>query len=346
MVELLITVGIVVGVSAMCSLFEAVLYSVPASHVESLAAAGRKAGRVLQKLRQDIDRPIAAILSLNTIANTAGAAVAGVIAVRVFGQAWLVYFSAVFTLLILLFSEVIPKTAGVTYSRTLAGTIARPLQLLVWIFTPLIWLTQFATRLLTRDGKEQPISARELIVMAKLGHKTGGIEVGEMKVIQGILSLGEKSVREIMTPRTVIFSLSSGMTVKEVQEQVGVLNHGRVPVYGEDAEDIIGVVHRREMLSALAQGKGETKLEALMRPPEFVGDTMFADRLLQILLERRQHMVIVCDEFGGLAGLVTLEDVLEEILGREIVDEFDQVADMRELARRRRRQLVKGEFHD
>ena len=345
MIELIVMVGIVVGISAMCSLFEAVLYAVPLSHVESMAAAGHRTGKILQQLRRDVDRPIAAILSLNTIANTAGAAVAGAMAARTFGSAWVGYFSAVFTLLILVLSEVIPKTAGVAYSRSLAGLIARPLQLLVWFFTPLIWLTRLVTRVVSAGREEQRISAEELIVMARLGQKTGGIGADEATVIHGILSLGDKTVRQIMTPRTVMFSLSAGLTVKEVQEQVGVLNNSRVPVYDRDAEDIVGVVHRREILTALAEGRTEVRLDALMRPPEFVEDAMPVDRLLQLLLERRQHMGIVCDEFGGLAGLVTMEDVLEEILGEEIVDEFDQVTDMRELAHRRRQEILKGRVH-
>ena len=342
MTELVMTVGIVVGVSAMCSLFEAVLYAVPLSHVESLAAAGQSTGRILQKLRRNVDRPIAAILSLNTIANTAGAAVAGALAAQVMGQAWLVYFSAFFTLLILLFSEVIPKTAGVTFSRPLAGVIARPLQLLVWVFTPLIWLTRFATRLVSRGHEEQRVSAEELIVMARLGEKSGGIDEHEAKVIRGILSLEEKSVRQIMTPRTVVFSLSAQMTLKEMREEVGMLNHSRVPVYDENSEDIVGVVHRREVLTALAEGRGEVRLEKVMRPVEFVAESLSLERLLELFLERRKHLAVVLDEFGGLAGLVTLEDVLEEILDAEIVDEFDQVADMRELARRRRREIVEN----
>ena len=291
-----------------------------------------------------MDRPIAAILSLNTIANTGGAAVVGAVALKLFGAAWVGYFSVIFTLLILLFAEVIPKTAGVTYSRLLAGLIARPLQLLVWVFTPLIWLTRFATRLVSRGHEEQRVSAEELIVMARLGEKSGGIDEHEARVIHGILSLGDKTVRQIMTPRTVMFTLSVGMTLKEVQEEVGMLSHSQVPVYDENHEDIVGVVHRREALAALAEGQEEKRLEEVMRPVEFVAESLSLEQLLELFLERRKHLVVALDEFGGLAGLVTLEDVLEEILGEEIVDEFDQVVDMRELARRRRRAIAENKM--
>ena len=338
MMELIVTAGLVVGISAICSLFEAVLYAVPLGHIESLVAAGSRTGRILQRLRRDVDRPIAAILSLNTIANTAGAAVAGAMAASIFGQAWLVYFSALLTLTILVFSEIIPKTAGVTYSRSLAPLVARPLQALVWLFTPLIWVTRKITGIMTRGREKHQVSAEELIVMARLGHKTGGIEEDEVKVIQGILSLATKTVRDIMTPRTVVFSLSADLTVAQIHTQVGTLNHSQVPVFDKDVEDIVGMIHRRDVLQALAEGRSEVKLDELMRPIDFVADSLALDELLALLLERRQHLFAVCNEFGELCGLVALEDVLEEILGEEIVDEFDEVADMRELAHRRRKQ--------
>ena len=340
MFELILCVGIVVLVSAICSLFEAVLYAVPLSHVESMVADGQRAGKALQRLRGDVERPIAAILSLNTIANTAGAAVAGALAAGVFGQARLGYFSAFFTLLILVFSEVIPKTAGVTYSRSLASIIARPLQLLVWLFAPLIRITGLITRLVSRGQREHQVSADELLVMARVGQRTGGIASGEARVIQGILSLEEKLVSQVMTPRTVVVSLDAQLTVKQVQEQVGVPSHSRVPVYGHDSEDIVGVVHQRELLTALVEGRSEAKLESLMRPVEFVSESMPSDRLLQQLLKSRQHLAMVCDEFGGLAGVVTLEDLLEELLGAEIVDEYDQVTSMRDLARQHGKRVL------
>ncbi len=344
MVELLIAVGLVIVVSAICSLLEAVLYSVPISHIETLATAGNRAGLILQKLRADIDKPIAAILSLNTIANTAGAAVAGAIAARVLGAEWLVYFSAVFTLAILLFSEVVPKTAGVNFNRPLAALVARPLQLLVWLFTPLIFLTQSITRLLGGNRDQNQVSDKELMIMSQLGVKTGTIDAGEHRVIKGMLQLENKSVRKIMTPRVVVFSLPASLSVREVHDQNGLLDHSRMPIFDADSEDIIGMVHRRDVLTALAEGRDDVKLEALMRPLHFVSESMAANELLRFFLEKKHHLAIVLDEFGGLAGLVTLEDVLEEVLGQEIVDEFDSEINMRQLARKRRREaLEKGD---
>ncbi len=363
MTELVLAVSLAVGFSAMCSLFEAVLYSVPISHVEAMAESGKRTGRILRGLRERVDRPISAILSLNTIANTGGAAWAGAAFVVVFdddapgtlvdaaaqahlgaaetGQGaplWL--FSAAFTLAILLFSEVIPKTAGVVYCRGLAGHVARPLLAMVWIFQPLIWLTGQATRLITRDPGSPDVSVEELLVMARLSHKEGSIDADEAAVIENILGLKEKTVRDIMTPRTVVYSLAVSSTLGQVRDTAQSLNHTRVPVYDSGADDVVGTVHRQDLLAAMAEGQWDRTLEELMRPVDFVADNLTADRLLRRLLERRQHLVMVIDEFGSLGGLVTLEDVLEEILGTEIVDEFDTAVDMRELAHQRRSQSL------
>ena len=340
MTELVLAVALAVGFSAMCSLFEAVLYSVPVGHVEAMAESGQKTGRILRALRERVDRPISAILSLNTIANTAGAAWAGAAFVGVYTEERLWLFSAAFTLAILLFSEVIPKTAGVVYCRGLAGPVARPLLTMVWVFRPLIWLTGQVTRLIARDQGSPGVSEEELLVMARLGHKEGAIDADEAAVIENILGLKEKTVRDIMTPRTVVFSLAVSTTLGQVRDSAQSLNHTRVPVYDADADDVVGTVHRQDLLAAMAEGQWDRTLEEMMRPVDFVADNLTAGRLLRRLLESRQHLVMVIDEFGSLGGLVTLEDVLEEILGTEIVDEFDTAVDMRELAHQRRRQSL------
>lgn len=340
MIELIVAVAAAVLISAMCSLFEAVLYSVPIGYIETLANTESKAGRILQRLRENVDRPIAAILSLNTIANTAGAAVAGSAAARVFGEAWIGYFSAAFTLVILMFSEVIPKTAGVVYSRPLASIIARPLALLVWFFQPLIWTCGRVTQVVSRGHKPEHVSEDEILGLARIGRQTGVIDANQAEAIENILSLEKKSVRDIMTPRTVAVMLSAATTVEKLRQKKKVLDYSRVPLYDKDTEDVVGMVNRRDVLTAMADDRGELRLEEMMRPVDFVAESVSLDRVLRMFMERRQHLMMVLDEFGGLAGLVTLEDVLEEILGQEIVDEFDQVADLRELARQRRQRTL------
>jgi CBS domain containing-hemolysin-like protein len=321
-------------------LFEAVLYSVPRSHIESLERTGQKSGRILNQLRARIDRPISAILSLNTIANTGGASLAGIIAGNILGKDSVeeYLFSGIFTLSILIIAEVIPKTIGVVYARPIASFIARPLQWLVWIFTPLIMLCRLATRLVAKEQKEQDISDEELISLARLGRRSGTLDSTEAGVIQNILSLKSKTAADVMTPRTVVFSLSEDLTVEEARNQQGIWAHSRIPIYSEGFEDIVGIVLRRDVLVALTSERGDHKLSAFMRPVHFVAETHTLESILQLFLERRQHLFIVIDEYSGLSGILTLEDVLEEILGKEIVDESDQVTDMRELARRRRQQ--------
>lgn len=338
MLELLIAASTVIFVSALCSLFEAVLLSTPASHVETMAREGKASARIFRGLKQDVDRPLSAILSLNTIANTGGAAVAGVAFVKVYGEHFEAHFTVVITLCVLFFSEVVPKTVGAVHYRPLSGIIARPLQVLVFVFWPLIAVCRLLTGAVARGGS-QPVSEEELISLARLGQRDGSIESDEALVIQNILSLKSRTVKDVMTPRTVVFSLSEEQTVQEALSSVW--KHSRVPVYASGLEDIVGIVLRSEALEALSQGRGHQTLSKMMRPVHFVVDSATLDSILGMFLERREHMFAVIEEYGELAGVLTLEDVLEEILGREIVDELDQVTDMRELARRRRQETLR-----
>jgi CBS domain containing-hemolysin-like protein len=340
MLEFIIAISSAIIISAICSLLEASLYSLPISQVEMMAQSGSPSGRLLKKLRLRIDRPISAILTMNTIANTAGAAISGSFAVAIFGNKWLGLFSAIFTLSILIFSEVIPKTIGVVYSPKIARWIGYPIQLLVWVFTPIIWFLGLVTRLITRRSMILKVSAEEIIALANVSQRGGEIHADEEKAIRNILLLKKKVAREIMTPRTVVFSLSEHITLKEAKEKGGFLPHSRIPVYDKDPEDIVGLVLRMDILQALADDRENLKIADLMRPVHFVLESVTADKLLREFLERRQHLFIVIDEFGGLSGVVTLEDVLEEIVGKEIVDEFDKVEDMRELARMRRKEFL------
>ena len=340
MFELIVSVGCAIIISAACSLFEAVLYSVPLRHIEALADSGSKVGLIFKELRENIDRPIGAILSLNTIANTAGAAVAGSAAYAVFGHENLVYFSAFFTLAILIFSEIVPKTAGVVYSRFLMPLIAYPLKGLVWIMSPAIWLSTAITGMIAKKRIEEVITADELRIMAHLSLKTGGIRPYQKEMIENILSLQDKMVKDVMTPRTVIFSLRGDLTLEEVSEIDTKWEHSRIPVYDKDKEDIVGIVLVKDIFIELAKGNKDMRLIQLIHPVHFVVKVARLNQVLMEFLESRQHMFIVLDEYGGLAGLITLEDILEEILGREIVDESDQVEDKRELARQRRKELI------
>lgn len=336
MFELALVVGVVVLASAACSLFEAVLYSVPLAHIDTLERAGQPAGPVLRRLRAHVDRPIAAILSLNTVANTGGAALAGAIASNVLGSVWIGYFSAAFTLAILVLSEIIPKTAGVVYARQLAGPVAAPLQALVVAFAPIIWLSRRLTSLVAAGKAADRVSDEELLMIVRRGLSSGDLKPHEADVISNVLALEAKTAAEVMTPRTVLFTLPTATGVAEAAADRQLLRHSRVPVYDEDPDDIVGLVHRHDILRAAAKDEFETTLDQIMRRVLFVVGTAKLDHLLRVFLEQRQHLMVVTDEFGSVSGIVTLEDVLEEILGREIVDEFDQVADLRAFARQQR----------
>ena len=340
MVELIIAVSGAIVISAVCSLFEAVLYSVPLRHIETMVQNKRPGGKILKELRENIERPITAILSLNTIAHTAGAAFAGSAATAVFGHQWIGYFTALFTLVILIFSEVIPKTAGVVYGRSLAPLVAFPLKWLVRVMNPAIWVSSHITGLIARDKTQESVSPDELKTMARVSLRTGGIKQYQESVIENILSLDTRTVKDVMTPRTVIFSLSERLTLEEASKKSPKWEHSRFPVYDENMEDVVGIVLTKELFMALSKGKKEMPLTEIMRPVHFVVETAKLSNVLMEFMGSRHQLFAVIDEYGGLSGLVSLEDILEEILGREIIDESDQVADKRELARQRRSKLV------
>jgi len=344
MFDLILAVGLAIGISAFCSVTEAVLYSVTWSRIEQLRQAGRPSGNILFALRSDVDKPIAAILSLNTIANTAGAAVAGAAAAKVFGPESMGIFAAAFTVLILVLSEILPKTVGVMYAGSLAPALARPLRAMIWILSPVVWMLGLMSGLVQRHRSKGPRHTEaDISALVSLTRRAGVLKPFEEISIKGILALDQKVVRDIMTPRTVVFSLPAEVTVGSTRAEKHVWPYSRVPVYEDgNPEDIVGIVYRRQILQALAEDMDEMRISELMKPVKFVLDSLSLDKLLISFLESRIHLAVVLDEWGGVAGVVSLEDVLEELLGKEIVDETDEVVDTRALARTQREQLVRG----
>ncbi len=340
MVELQLVVLLVLVTSAICSLFEAVLYSIPATFVEQLEQSGRPAGRILKQMKEQVDRPITAILSLNTISNTGGGALAGALAAGALGGGNVIYFSILFTLAILLFAEVVPKTIGVVYARPLAPLIARPMHLLVGAFQPLIGLVQIVTKLIRKGHKEQPVSDADLLTLVVSGLRSGTLNQDEARVIENVLSMDTRTVKQVMTPRPVVFTLAARTSAREAVSEDAIEKYSRIPVFGKDPDDLVGVVRTVDILTAMANDRFDVKMEEIKRPIHFVIDSTRLDDLLRTFLKRRQHLVAVIDEFGGVSGIVTLEDVLEELIGREIVDESDQVTDLRAYAQRRREETL------
>lgn len=335
MAELIAAVLFAVLFSFFCSILEAALYAIPISQVEHLAEQGSRSGELLRKFRTHVDAPIAAILTLNTVAHTIGAAIAGAAAAEVFGRPWLSTFSVVFTLVVLIFSEIIPKTIGYVYARQLAPALAWPLQILIWVLGPLVWFCLIVTRLISGGKQEHPVSTEELTAMARLGLKTGDIEESKARHVENVLELGNRTVTDVMTPRTVVVDLEASVSLEQLKGD-NLPTFSRIPVYEGNPDEIVGVVLRRDLLAAMAEDRWQTRVKNYIAPPEFVVQSLTLDRVLPRFLESRRHMLVVIDEFGSPVGVVTLEDIIEDILGQEIVDEFDEARDMRVFARRKR----------
>jgi len=330
-----------VTLSAFCSILEAVLYSISNSQIEMLKKAGHKSAGRLQTLREDIDESITAILTLNTIANTLGAAVAGAAAAVVFGKENLFVFSVVFTLIILLFSEILPKTLGVSYAVSLAPYIAFPLHWMIILLKPIVRFCQIMTRLIPQPKNADSISAEELQTIAALSRQSGHIEAEQERVISNILVLGTRSVRDVMTPRTVTVSLNEEMTVEEAMgNEARLSSHSRVPVYKNEPDNVTGIILRKDVLLAAAEQKNAMPLSELMLPVHFVAETSPLNRVLIEFFDLHQHLFVVVDEYGAVTGVISMEDILEEIVGREIMDESDRTTNMRELARKMNREIL------
>lgn len=339
--KLCLAAGLAIVVSALCSIFEAALYSISISHVEVLSRSGRLSGKILKKLKTNIQQPITAILTLNTISNTMGAAIAGASAAAVFGEAYLSWFSAIFTFTILIFSEILPKTTGVIFSKELAPWIAIPIYVLVKMLTPIVWICQVATRIIPGHDRGNQVSAEEIQAMALLSRKSGEIDLHQEGIIKNIINLKNKTVRQAMTPRTVTFILNKHLSVAEAQKMKEKWNiHSRVPVYDGNHNDIVGIVLRKDVLLSAAEGRENRSLAVLMKPVHFVPETAPLNRILLDFFERRQHLFCVVDEYGGFTGVISLEDIIEEIVGHEIIDETDDPAKtMREIARDRSKKI-------
>ncbi len=335
MVLLVFYVSLALGISFLCSVMEAVLLSVTPSYVAMKEKEDARAGGRLRKLKEDIERPLAAILSLNTIAHTVGATGAGAQATKVFGDAYVGIISGVLTLLILVLSEIIPKTLGALYWRGMAPSIARMLAIIEWPMKPLVWLSMGITRMLSRGDKGASVSRAEMAALAEIGEREGVFEESESRFLQNLFRFRSIRVRDVMTPRTVIFALSETMTAADVIEKHESLRFSRIPIFQTNRDEISGYVLKDEVLLTAAQNKGDTPLHDLKREILAVPETLPLPTCFERMMDRREHFALVVDEYGGTAGIVSMEDVVETLLGLEIVDEADSVDDMQRLARKK-----------
>lgn len=320
-------------VSFLCSILEAVLLSISPSYIAAASKKGHKDGVLWKYYKTDIDRPLAAILSLNTIAHTVGAAGAGAQAVNVFGDAYFGIASALLTLLILVFSEIIPKTLGALYWRQLAPVCGQLLRLVVWSMYPFIGFSRMITRLMTRKSKQRSVKREEFVALAELGVQEGVLAPEESKVLRSLMRFHSLTIRDIMTPRQVVFSLPQSATVHEAIELNGPLRFSRIPVYAEHNDDIVGFVRKDDLLLAAIKSPPATQLAALKREILTVPETLSLAILLRRIVESGDQIMLVVNEYGDTKGIVTMEDLIETMIGMEIVDETDTVTDMRLLAR-------------
>lgn len=334
MVLLVVYVLIALVFSFLCSVAEAVLLSLTSTDIAMMEKENRPSAALLSKLKKDLNKPLAAILTLNTVAHTIGAAGAGAQAAVVFGNAYVGLASAVLTLMILIFSEIIPKTLGAHYCRPLAPLTAYTLKYMIVLLYPFVKLSEKITGGLKHEPTLNGFSREEFAVMAQLSSQEGQLKERESHMLQNLLLLRDTKVADAMTPRTVIFSLPDRLTVEEFFHKYDQVQFSRIPVFQGEPENISGYVFRSDLLLAQARGNGDTPLSNYQRPLTAVPESMSLSHIFNELLKLRVHMMLVIDEYGGVDGIITLEDVLETLLGLEIVDEKDHAVDMQHEARK------------
>lgn len=332
---LILYMFVALGFSFLCSLLEASILSVPPSFIETRANDGSRAGLLMQKHKQNVEEPITAILTLNTIAHTVGAAGAGAQAVGVFGDQWFGLITAVLTFLILAFSEIIPKTLGALYWKQLFGFTAYAIQGLILVLYPAVWGFKAMTRLITSEAKSPTITRTELEMMAHISAIEGTLEQQESFILRNLLHLNRVQVSDIMTPRTVMLAFQQNITVGEIVSQKRVIPFSRIPIFSDNIDDITGFVLRHDILKRVANDQDNVKLKELVRTIHPVPETLNVAKVMDEFMKRQEHIFLVIDEYGGTAGLITMEDAVESLLGVEITDESDLVADLRQLAEQR-----------
>lgn len=314
---------------------ESVLLSTPISFLNVKKESGYKSATTFIKLKNNIERPLSAILSLNTVAHTIGAAGVGVQATKMFGELYFGIISAILTLLILVFSEIIPKTIGARFWRELALVSGIIINTMVIITFPLVIMTGYITKLFSRNTNELTVSREEISAMANIGTKEGIIKEEENKIIQNLIKLKTVKVSEIMTPRVVVTVADENMSLEEFLIKKEFLHYSRIPIYSESNENITGYIFRQTVFEKLAEKKTNLKLRDICREIVIVHEFQTLFSLWEVLLDKKEHIALIVDEYGGMDGIVTMEDIIETLLGLEIVDERDRIVDMQQYAHER-----------
>jgi CBS domain containing-hemolysin-like protein len=334
----IVVLAVLVG-SAICALAETVLLSVPQIKVKQWAQTKKPAAIALAHIKKKMNRPIATIVVLNNIFNIVGSIIIGNLTARELGDAWLGVFSAILTFFIILFGEILPKTLGQQYAENLALFLAFPVKFVTIVFTPLIWLLEKGTTPFTKGKVLPTTNESEIRLLARIGRNEGVIEADEAEMIQRVFQLNDLTASDLMSPRITLTYLQGNLNLEECQQDIINSEHSRILIINKTIDEVIGIGLKHELLTSLIEGRKTEKLASLARSVHFVPETIRADSLLKNFQDTRQHLMVVLDEYGGVAGVVTLEDVLEVLTG-EIVDETDTIIDLQEIARQKRSRLL------
>jgi CBS domain containing-hemolysin-like protein len=333
MKALLLYLFLAVGWTFVSSILESVILSVTPAFVGLQVKQGARSGPLLKALKDRINRSLAAILTLNTIAQMVGAAGVGAQVLHLYGDRGLAAGSAILTVLMLVVAEIIPKTLGAVYWRQLAPAVAYVVRVLIVVTYPLVASFEVLSKLLAHGKHGGGVTREEVVVLAELGESAGELHAHETRVIVNLLRLHDIRVGDILTPRAVIFAFQKDRTVEEVVRSQAPQRFSRIPIYTEDLDDISRYVIRGELFNAFARGEGGRPIEELSHEAHVVPESRSVRAAFRDFMERKEHLFLVVDEHGGTAGIVTLEDAIETLLGLEIMDEMDNVADLRKWAR-------------
>jgi CBS domain containing-hemolysin-like protein len=341
MFALIIVVALILMGSAFCSGAEAAILSISPIKVRQLAQSKKPAALALARIRSHITRPIATIVILNNIFNIVGSIIFGSMAIRVLDTKWLGLVSGILTFLIIIFGEILPKTVGQRYAESISLFVAIPVKFLTIILTPLVWLVERATAPFVKRQSLPTTDEAEIKFLTNIGYQEGVIEDDEAEMIQRVFQLNDLNASDLMSPRIIVTYLKGEQTLAECQSEIIKSQHTRILVINETIDDVTGLVLKDELLTAMIEGDGDRQINTLQRPVHFVPETNRADKLLKVFQDNREHLAVVLDEYSGMAGVVTLEDVLEVLTG-EIVDETDRNVDLQEIARKKRLRLLKS----
>lgn len=331
------------SLSFLCSVLEAVLLSTPVSFISMKESQGAKSANLMMRYKTNIDRPVAAILSLNTVAHTIGAAGVGSESIKVFGEAYFGVISAVLTLLILVVSEIIPKTIGASYWRELAMPSARIIRILIVLTYPLVWLSELLTRCFAPKIQPLTVSREEVVAMVDVGEEEGVFQEQESLIIRSFLKLGKVTAEQIMTPYVVVASASADTTMAEFHDNADLANFSRIPIYKDRKEYISGYVLRAAVLEKICSGKNDETISGIIRPILFFSENDSVSDIWKSMLAKKEHISVITDEYGCMRGIVSMEDVIETMLGVEIIDECDTAPDLQAVAKEKYSRYVQSQ---